>query len=466
MNEKINNKEILEQISAKAGVNLSDVENFLDNFQEIFFTAIDNDKLLKISKLGTFQLIWNKPRKSVDVNTGEEIEIAGHYRLNFNADNSFKELLNPDNEGVSAENETPLPLVKLAQQASEIKGILASLQENTPKILPKKPVQTPEKEEIVEKIIEKVEEVVEKAIEKAEEVVEKTIEEIEEKTETLAEPDIEEDEFIKSLKDGQKMEEVKKEIEKTAEEKTEENVKINTEEEEKRNAQRQSAIDFFHRKLETPPEVKANTFVYLDENEADENNENIDEKKSRWWIWLLIVLLLAGSAVAYFFWQPKYWNNVKNFTAEKFEQTKTFTTQLFEKEQDSTIDSTTIATPIAVVDTCQTDSTTIATPITVVDTCQTDSARLTELHTNYVEFITEEIIDKGGRLTLLSEKYYGNKVFWVYIYEANKSVIANPNILKAGQKIKIPKLDKKLINSNDSLCLKYAQKLHNQYVKK
>ena len=43
------------------------------------------------------------------------------------------------------------------------------------------------------------------------------------------------------------------------------------------------------------------------------------------------------------------------------------------------------------------------------------------------EWLDTVTIEPGTRLTLLAQKYYGNKVFWVYIYMANNKVIANPN---------------------------------------
>jgi nucleoid DNA-binding protein len=54
------------------------------------------------------------------------------------------------------------------------------------------------------------------------------------------------------------------------------------------------------------------------------------------------------------------------------------------------------------------------------------------------KYIATEVIKKGSRLTLLALKYYGHKIFWVYIYEANKEHIDNPNNIDIGTEIKIP----------------------------
>lgn len=94
-----------------------------------------------------------------------------------------------------------------------------------------------------------------------------------------------------------------------------------------------------------------------------------------------------------------------------------------------------------------------------------------------VEEVTDKTIDKekqpektitierGDRLTLISLREYGDKIFWVYLYMANKDAIDDPNNVAPGTVIKIPKpetygIDK---NSKESL-LKAAtimQEIHN-----
>ena len=73
-------------------------------------------------------------------------------------------------------------------------------------------------------------------------------------------------------------------------------------------------------------------------------------------------------------------------------------------------------------------------------------------------------VPDGGRLTLISQKYYGHKDFWVYIYEANKEKIQNPDKVEVGTLVRIPKLNPELINLDNSESLVYARKLHDQYV--
>jgi len=74
-----------------------------------------------------------------------------------------------------------------------------------------------------------------------------------------------------------------------------------------------------------------------------------------------------------------------------------------------------------------------------------------------VKFPVFVTMEKGDRLTLLSLKYYGNKIFWVYIYVANKNVIPDPNNVSIGIKIRIPAPDPSMINPNDPNCIAKAK---------
>jgi len=82
----------------------------------------------------------------------------------------------------------------------------------------------------------------------------------------------------------------------------------------------------------------------------------------------------------------------------------------------------------------------------------------------YREYLGSERIKPGSRLTIISKRYYGNKIFWVYIYEANKDHIPNPDNIPVGTLIRIPKVDSKLIDSTNPRCIQKAKELHDIYV--
>ncbi len=78
----------------------------------------------------------------------------------------------------------------------------------------------------------------------------------------------------------------------------------------------------------------------------------------------------------------------------------------------------------------------------------------------YTEFITTEKLTNGSRLTWLSRKYYGAPDFWVYIYEANREKLPDPNSIPVGTTIRIPKLPAEWIDTNNAQSMQRAKELH------
>ena len=91
---KLTNTNILSAFRKQMGIPKADETAFAEAFQSIFEEALLRDKVLKINGLGTFKLIPVESRKSVNVNTGEEIEIASHYKLTFTPDAVLKYKVN------------------------------------------------------------------------------------------------------------------------------------------------------------------------------------------------------------------------------------------------------------------------------------------------------------------------------------------------------------------------------------
>ncbi|MDR0540953.1 MAG: HU family DNA-binding protein [Dysgonamonadaceae bacterium] len=73
---------------------------------------------------------------------------------------------------------------------------------------------------------------------------------------------------------------------------------------------------------------------------------------------------------------------------------------------------------------------------------------------------------RGDRLITIALNEYGNKVFWVYLYEENKSIIQNPNNVPEGSVISIPPASKYGINKDDPASVRKASALLRQYSEK
>lgn len=70
----------------------------------------------------------------------------------------------------------------------------------------------------------------------------------------------------------------------------------------------------------------------------------------------------------------------------------------------------------------------------------------------------KDTVKAGYLLNDMARKHYGSKVFWVYIYEENKSKIKNPNRVNAGTVLTIPAPEKYGINASDPASVAAANR--------
>ena len=47
-------------------------------------------------------------------------------------------------------------------------------------------------------------------------------------------------------------------------------------------------------------------------------------------------------------------------------------------------------------------------------------------------------VEKGDTLSKIAAKYYGDASLYMQIFEANKDILHNPDLIKVGQKLRIP----------------------------
>ena len=94
MNQKITFPELINLVAETTKTSKKSSEDFLKElFSLIAETLVSGDKV-KIKKLGTFKVIDVEPRKSVNINSGEEMLIPGHKKITFTPDKEFAEAVN------------------------------------------------------------------------------------------------------------------------------------------------------------------------------------------------------------------------------------------------------------------------------------------------------------------------------------------------------------------------------------
>lgn len=473
--DKISSQEMVEQIAAKLSVSKRVAEEFLKSlFAEIEETLLKGEPV-KIKNLGTFKMQWNEPRKSVNVQTGEVFTIEGYNKVSFAPDADLKEAVNepyshldpveldgqdvPSFEVEKPIIQTPETLRNLTEQASEIRDILSEINAlSTPKEVTKTPIveSTEDKKldipdyEII--LIDEEEESISKATE------------AQKAQQTIAEIIATEPEII----------EIIPQPEPEAEIEIEQQVALPEEEEE---IEEELPLVKSTKKAHRKP-VKA---VENPIEEIETENETVEpvilgpkkkRKGLRFFIGLLIVLLIIGGGIyaAYFSSSCiRCWVQYELFSEANRQKLSDysdsikgwFTSDKKAQENDSIKNDSTgkITLPDSVTELEQTVE---QQPTAPVDSLQ----QLFNSRREYHEFLGEEEITEGTRLTNIAQHYYGKKEFWVYIYEANRDNIVHPDRITPGTIVKIPKVDSRLIDKKNPRCLQKAKELHDLYVGK
>jgi len=450
--DKISSQEIIDFVSSKASVSKRAVEEFLKVLTSTIEEALIAGEVVKIKNFGTFKMQWNEPRKSVNVQTGEDIILPGFHKVTFTPDNQLRDLVNEpfahlepvelDGSPIEKTNtsfEPPLdPLRSLNEQAFEIRNILDEIRELSTIADGKvESIEIVEQEHTFELKEDVVEPIINSNIiesERPEYSVEETAEPI------VVEPELPHQDFEEvdiQINFNPKSEPVVPEISISITENSESEPELN--------------------------ESVSDQDVSIEEKKVKKRKH-----KKTWLIVILSLILLIFLGIgAYSFYPPARNFMDKNYSSIKFSvlkksesisMTDMFNTVSgwFASKNEKEIVPQSIVIP---KDTTQIDSID-AKP--EVDSLQMlfDNPRV------YTAYLGTERIHDGSRLAIMAKRYYGSKDFWVYIYEANREHIANPDRIPVGTLIKVPKVDKRLIDSSNERCIRKAKELHDIYVKR
>lgn len=483
---KINNTTILSAFRKQMGLSKAESTDFADVFQSVLEEALLKDKSVKINGLGTFKLILVEARKSVNVNTGEEIKIAEHYKLTFTPDAALRDKINEplahletielddDTEvptiNVSADEtlETPAepieletepidePLQKLVEQAIELKDILADIQalgmsDNLETMDEVKPEEASIEESEQEDVIAQAEQ--------QNEVISQT-EETPMANQIVDEP-----------------------AEKNVEAQNEQPVEgINTASDEECNpiavAEELTKVEEKEPE-ETPlePDVETQSPLSAQDIIAELNNEVNTPRRKTTWAWFSIAITLLLAIVVLLIYQNRdffigMFASANEEDAELLDLSMLQEDGLTLKYSDQELDESTVESQ---EESFVEDEFVEEINLEIENVVDSKVDASSDIYNSqfpdffnypreYTQFIDVVTINEGSRLTYISLKQYGHKDFWVYIYEANRDVIANPNSIKVGVKLRIPKLAPELIDANNQQCIDYARYLHDIYV--
>lgn len=583
--EKLSVQELIELMTTGQTVSKKTVDEFIRVLFSTIEDAMVNGDSVKIKGLGTFKSQWNEPRKSVDVNSGEEIIIDGYYKAVFTPDTELKESVNEpfahlepvslhnvddinnvlsneydeieeeEADGAEVERQTEDPNSKSAfieplsvfeKQAEEIKGLIGEINSLASKRKQKKekeqkiaiePDYIPDETPIVEEVKADVEFTIDVLSSDGDIVSEAVadnsslplhIEEIDEFDTIRDLSYLQIDDRSGANGDNEDKKEIEKEnedignqlIETNAEQEPESEVKVVEEviiqpleelvgTEDGNNSQESvtndevvidnETIEIKNIETDDKPITKQESsniessnkdasLITLSAQDAKRMTgmshvepEPKNTKLYKWWLYpTLAVLLVSLVWLAY---------NIFNFNSKQKEQTSI---NLLADSVANELRVKAIADSLAGIQKSQSedaqsglDSSRIKTidpklhKENVPSGSQSETARaqnvaaskaidenIFEKPRQYNAILATEKMVVGSQLTKFAKKYYGNVNFWVYIYEANKSKISNPDNVPTGIDIKIPKLDKRLVDPEDKRCIEFARKLQHEYLRK
>ena len=492
MNNKLTIQELATLLSVKSGKDVYETERFIREFITVVSEGLFSDKMVKVKGLGTFKIVLVEDRESIHVNTGERILIPAHYKCSFLPDNELKELVNrpfsifetteigdaasfqdmemaddsdeddvdSDLESDANEDGEDLSLPKSSVTESRINGLLDKEMteeladpEDLPEIhspeealtVDKQPngqidtVDSPVSDDSPEEVSEPYnEETIEMENPKEKDTIE--VEDSINMDETLSE-EIDESpeadlasEVVDIIPDSQ-ANELTPEIESSSQ----------VDNQDKEKEQTENREEIIRAKLASLSAKDPVAFVAPEAKPKKRRKHGHTATKTFFYI-IVGGLLVTASVALFFYFQSLEVRNAVPIMIESVSaiptETPAPTDSVFD-ESDSIPSNEKDSVPEVVSE--------------PQGTMQTEQVK-----TKYMDTV---VIQTGDRLTLISLKYYGHKIFWVYLYLANKESIPNPNSVAIGTKIHIPVPETYNIDANDEQSIRKAAALQTEILK-
>ena len=371
MADKLSWTDLRRVLAARAGVNEKQAAAFLNAIQSQLVEALKNDKQVKINGLGTFKVQAVAPRKSVNVNTGEEIMIEGYSKLVFAPEAGVKELVEKSvlsSAEPTAESEQPKeidPLKKLGAQAEEIVDILGDLGQS-----PKEEVKEPEPEPVA----------VETAVE---------------------EPAVEEPVVVSEPEPVIVVKEPKK-------------------------------THFLRDTL------------------------------------ICVVVLLMLLLVGYFFLRHQLGNILQSLIQPNETELVADTTETALSVEDEQVEVPKEPAPEVELNEATENEDLENIPEgripkeQIMAEWMEASRSVSPADGKYPELITTEAMHEASRLTWMAKRYYGAKIYWPYLYDANRDVIKNANSIEVGTPIRVPKLTDLQLDTTNAETMATLERLQKE----
>ena len=94
MNERLNTRGLAELLANQIGMDKKGAEEFIDALALYIAQSLERNKVVKIFGFGVFKILLVRKRESIHIQTGERFVIPAHHKITFTPDKEFKEQIN------------------------------------------------------------------------------------------------------------------------------------------------------------------------------------------------------------------------------------------------------------------------------------------------------------------------------------------------------------------------------------
>jgi nucleoid DNA-binding protein len=94
MNDRFNTDDLAERLARQTKLDKESAQKFISTISDFVINGIETNKSVKVSNLGTFKVMLVRERESVHIQTGERFIIPAHHKLSFIPDKEMKENIN------------------------------------------------------------------------------------------------------------------------------------------------------------------------------------------------------------------------------------------------------------------------------------------------------------------------------------------------------------------------------------
>ena len=450
MNNKVTFPELVEQVAQYANTSKRMSELFLKElFATISQSLIDGESV-KVKGIGTFKLTEVSPRKSVDVNTGEEIEIPGHKKLSFAPDKDMAEAINQ-------------PFMHFETEILDddvTDDQLAAIDAGEPTEAPA--ADTPAEEETDDTAAAEAPVVAEEEVVMPPVFVAPVEETEPEETEAEAEAPVEPSEEVPAEEETPAETPVEVPIDEPEDAVSEEETEIEEEVEPEAVAEPEAEAEVAE--AEGEPEADAESERVSEELADERVGQEIDKRRitRRSLLEGFVVGVVTTLIVTLFAYRLYLMKGYEATPADEEPFTENVSTDsvaapeqtLAENSAEADADKQKAAEEQKKAD----EEKKKAEEEKKKAEEEKQKAEAAKSTTANVVAGTTDTIKPGTNLYRMSRKHYGSDKFWVYIYEENKAKYPNPNTIPVGAVLHIPQLEKYGAKAGDPASIAAAKK--------